>query len=107
MPSRAVAFAVLVARALLISNAGGVFGAVPCQCGSGGDSGDTKRHPPLNVGPLQGTRPNIVIIYADDLGWGDIEAFGGHPTSDTPALDALIANGTSLLSAGTLALFCV
>jgi arylsulfatase A len=42
---------------------------------------------------LRGTRPNIVVLFADDLGYGDIAAFGGHPNSDTPELDALIAKG--------------
>ena len=47
---------------------------------------------------LKGSRPNVIIIHADDLGYGDIEAFGGYPTSDTPALDALIRGGLRLNS---------
>ena len=34
-----------------------------------------------------------IVFYADDLGYGDIAGFGGHPNSDTPELDALIARG--------------
>ena len=39
-----------------------------------------------------GTPPNIVIIFADDLGYGDIGAFGA-PNIRTPRLDAIAAEG--------------
>lgn len=41
------------------------------------------------------SRPNVVVIYADDLGWGDLGCFGADDF-DTPALDALAANGVRL-----------
>ena len=34
------------------------------------------------------TRPNILIVVADDLGWGDLACFG-HPEIQTPNLDRL------------------
>ena len=37
-------------------------------------------------------RPNIVVIFADDLGYGDIGAFGA-PNIRTPRLDAMAAAG--------------
>ena len=37
-------------------------------------------------------RPNIVVIFADDLGYGDLGAFGA-PNVRTPRLDALAAEG--------------
>lgn len=40
-------------------------------------------------------RPNIVLILFDDLGFGDIGAFGGRAL-ETPRLDALAAEGIAL-----------
>jgi len=38
------------------------------------------------------TQPNILLIYADDLGYGDLASFG-HPVLQTPNLDALAEEG--------------
>ncbi|MCO6490093.1 MAG: sulfatase-like hydrolase/transferase [Phaeodactylibacter sp.] len=37
--------------------------------------------------------PNLVIIFADDLGYGDLECYG-HPTIRTPHLNRMAAEGT-------------
>jgi len=41
---------------------------------------------------VQGKKPNIVLMFADDMGYGDV-AFNGHPTTKTPNLDFLSRNG--------------
>ena len=38
-------------------------------------------------------RPNIVFIFADDWGWGDLSSHG-HPWLKTPHLDRLAREGT-------------
>jgi arylsulfatase A len=40
-------------------------------------------------------RPNFIVIVADDMGYGDL-ACNGHPTTKTPHLDALAAEGARL-----------
>jgi arylsulfatase A len=36
--------------------------------------------------------PNIVVILADDMGYGDLGSFGS-PNIKTPRLDAMVAEG--------------
>ena len=53
-------------------------------------------------------RPNIVFILADDLGYGDIEAFGGDFCNvDTPHFDALCAEGMKFTDAHVTNSVCV
>jgi hypothetical protein len=40
-------------------------------------------------------RPNFILLFMDDLGYGDL-GFTGHPTTDTPNLDRLAWNGMVL-----------
>jgi arylsulfatase A-like enzyme len=43
-------------------------------------------------GALAAGRPNVVLVMADDQGWGDT-GYNGHPELKTPNLDALAAGG--------------
>jgi N-acetylgalactosamine-6-sulfatase len=42
------------------------------------------------------SKPNIVFLFADDMGWGDLHCYG-HPYAKTPNLDKLAADGTRFL----------
>ncbi|MEM9141470.1 MAG: sulfatase [Bacteroidota bacterium] len=42
-------------------------------------------------------RPNIVILFCDDLGYGDLSGFG-HPTIKTPNLDRMATEGMKFTS---------
>lgn len=63
----------------------------------------------LVAGPLavaaSGERPNVVIIYADDLGYGDLGCYG-HPTIRTPHLDRMAAEGMRFTSFYSAAEVC-
>ncbi len=47
------------------------------------------------MGTARANRPNIVMIFADDMGYGDLGCFG-HPTIATPNLDRMAAEGMKL-----------
>ncbi len=48
----------------------------------------------------EGKRPNIVLILADNLGWGELGCYGGGALrgAPTPRIDALAAEGLRLLN---------
>lgn len=46
------------------------------------------------VPPAPGVRPNVVFIFADDWGWGDLSVHG-HPWLKTPRIDSLARDGMS------------
>ena len=47
----------------------------------------------LHAADAPSKKPNIVFIYADDWGWGDLSCHG-HPWLQTPNLDRLASEGT-------------
>ena len=51
-----------------------------------------------SCGPSQEGPPNFVIIFCDDVGYGDLGSFG-HPTIRTPHLDRLVRRGSTLTRA--------
>jgi arylsulfatase A-like enzyme len=58
--------------------------------------------------PIRATepdRPNLVLIFADDLGWGDV-GFNGRTEWKTPNLDRLGTQGTILTRFYTAAVTC-
>src|SRR6266513_4409440 len=53
----------------------------------------------------QSGQPNIIIILADDLGYGDV-AFNGCPDYPTPNIDSLATNGVGCSSGYVTHPFC-
>jgi len=50
-------------------------------------------------------KPNIVIIYSDDVGWGDLGCYGATKVS-TPQIDRLASQGVRFTDAHTTAATC-
>ena len=59
----------------------------------------------LPAGAQPAKQPNIILILADDLGYGDLGCFG-HPTIRTPSLDRLAAEGMKLTQFYAAASIC-
>ena len=51
------------------------------------------------------TRPNVVLIYADDLGYGDVSAYGATKLK-TPNIDRLAREGVRFTDAHATAATC-
>jgi hypothetical protein len=43
---------------------------------------------------VKAARPNIVLMMADDQGWGDV-GYNGHPELKTPHLDRMAREGVT------------
>ncbi len=59
----------------------------------------------LLLTPAVAQPPNIVIILADDLGYGDLGCYG-HPRFRTPRIDQLAKEGVRMTQFNTPAPFC-
>src|SRR5947208_2910162 len=57
------------------------------------------------LGPASAAPPNVLLIYADDLGYGDV-GFNGRKEWSTPNLDKLAAQGTVFKRWYTAAVVC-
>jgi arylsulfatase A len=51
------------------------------------------------------SKPNVVIVFLDDLGYGDFSSYG-HPTINTPVIDRLAREGQRWTSFYTAASVC-
>ena len=72
-------------------SAGAAVGAASWAAGASGAPAEAAATP----GGTQGAkRPNIVMILADDLGYGDLSSYGAKDLR-TPHVDALVAGGMS------------
>ena len=80
-----------IARSLPAPRAGALTAALGCACAAG-------------AAPAK-ARPNIVIIVADDLGYGDLGCYGNSDIR-TPALDRMAAEGVRLTEFYTPAPTC-
>ncbi len=47
---------------------------------------------PKTVSQVDGEKPNVVVIFTDDQGYGDLSTYG-HPTIATPNLDRMAREG--------------
>ena len=75
-----------------------IMGALCCAAVSG-TAGNSKEK------SQAGTPPNVIIIFADDLGYGDLGIYG-HPTISTPHLDQMAIEGQKWTSFYTAASVC-
>jgi len=64
----------------------------------------------LVLAPCQGALgqelPNIVIIYADDLGYGDLSAYNPDSAYETPRIDRMAAEGIRFVDAHSPSTIC-
>jgi arylsulfatase len=51
---------------------------------------------PASAGAPQASRPNVVLIFPDNLGWGEVGVYGSVRGAPTPRLDRLAAEGMRL-----------
>ena len=52
------------------------------------------------------SQPNVIIFYADDLGWGEITAQGFTKDIPTPHIDSLAQNGLRFTNGYVAATYC-
>jgi len=75
------------------------FISILCACLAASTTGSTARGEPDR------TRPNIVVILADDIGYGDLSCYGATKVK-TPNLDKLAAQGMRFTDAHCAAAVC-
>ena len=60
----------------------------------------------LGAPALSQERPNIVIVYADDLGYGDLSVYNPDCGYRTPRLDRMAAEGVRFTDAHSPSTIC-
>ena len=60
----------------------------------------------LDGGAPTGRLPNVVFIMADDMGWGDVEAYNPESLIPTPNINRLAEEGLSFMDAHSGAAVC-
>jgi len=60
----------------------------------------------LTAAPYESSRPNILIILADDLGYGDLKPFNAESQIETPHLNQLAAEGMRFTDAHSCGAVC-
>ncbi|MDO8541578.1 MAG: arylsulfatase [Opitutaceae bacterium] len=61
--------------------------------------------PAASRSPVTRSRPNIILILADDLGYGDLSCYG-NPKVSTPRIDSLARDGIRFTDAHTTSGLC-
>ena len=72
---------------------------------SGGIHSAAIANPVQRSSGANDSRPNIVFILADDLGWGDLSCYG-RPDYHTPNIDRLASQGTKFTDAYSASAVC-
>jgi arylsulfatase A len=72
-----------------------IFGITGIQCSTASDLGNDTS-----------AKPNIVFIFADDMGYGDVSGLNPAARTHTPTIDNLINNGISFTQAHASASVC-
>ncbi len=66
-----------------------IFFLLTFGCTKNNESNKTNKE---GKGDKKNDKPNIIILFADDLGYGDLSCYG-HPTISTPNIDKLASEG--------------
>jgi arylsulfatase A len=80
------------------------FSAVSMACG-GASPTATAPLPAPSATPGRPGPPNVILIVADDMGWGDLSSYGS-PTIKTPEIDRLAVSGVRLTQFVVVAALC-